>query len=45
MKMVKVAQTLKLISDTKEKKLRKLELTDQTTDFDYGSSANETSGD
>ena len=45
MKFAKVAQTLKLISDIKEKKLRKLELTDQTTDFDCGSSANETSGD
>ena len=45
MRMAKVAQALKLISDAKEKKLRKLENTDQTSEEDYGNSLNETATD
>ena len=42
-KIAKAAQALKHISDSKEKKLRKLESTDQqTSDKDYGSSLNNT---
>ena len=43
--MAKVAQALKLLTDAKEKKLRKLENTDQTSEEDYGNSLNETATD
>ena len=45
MRMAKVAQALKLLTDAKEKKLRKLENTDQTSEEDYGNSLNETATD